>query len=253
MTPLDALHAAMVARPDDETARLSYMARLIGTELFLLLEREPDGDVADPRLFETLDGRFVLAFDLEERLAAFAGGPAPYAALSGRALASRLAGQSIGLGVNLGTANEELLPSEALDWLAERAGAAPSLATSRPQEIHPPSAIPEMLLSTLDARLAAAEGLASSAWLVGVTWETGARGDLLVFIDARPEVEAGLAQSVAEALAFSGLEAGAIDVAFRAATDPLAARLAKVGLRFDIPEPRDTTLGRDPAEPPRLR
>lgn len=253
MTPLDTLHAAMAAAPDDDRARLAYMARLIGTELFLLLDREPDGDVADPRIFDTAEGRFVLAFDLEERLAAFAGGPAPYAALSGRGLASRLAGQSIGLGINLGTGHEELLPPEALDWLAERADAAPSRASSRPQELHPPSSIPETLLTTLDARLAAAAGLASSAWLVGVTWETGARGDLLVFIDAEPEAEAALAQSVAEALAFSGLEAGAIDVAFRDASDPLAARLAKVGLRFDIPEPRDTTLGRDPSEPPRLR
>ena len=63
--------------------------------------------------------------------------------------------------------------------------------------------------------------------------------------------------AVSEALVFSGIEAGALDVAFLDADDPAAARLAKVGLGFEIPEregvesPRPP--GSDPDRPPRLR
>ena len=48
-----------------------------------------------------------------------------------------------------------------------------------------------------------------------------------------------------------------IDVAFFRASDPVMARIAKVGLRFDIPAPDQAQApsapGMDPARPPRLR
>jgi len=47
-------------------------------------------------------------------------------------------------------------------------------------------------------------------------------------------------------------------VAFFASSDPIAASLARVGLRFDLPEaekpaPAPTAPGRDPDAPPILR
>ncbi|MGR3469128.1 MAG: SseB family protein, partial [Shimia sp.] len=87
----------------------------------------------------------------------------------------------------------------------------------------------------------------------------GNMGHLLAFIAPVPGVEPGLARAVAEALRFSGLDAGSLDVAFFDASDEMAARLATVGLRFDLPEietpeaspPR--APGMDPDRPPRLR
>ena len=96
------------------------------------------------------------------------------------------------------------------------------------------------------------------AYLAAVEWDSGARGHLLAFVDAAPGAEGALARAVHEALTFSGLEAGTIDVAFFRSADPVAARLARVGLRFDLPafEPRQSAPsapGTDPDKPPRLR
>ncbi|HEX9856761.1 MAG TPA: SseB family protein, partial [Paracoccaceae bacterium] len=80
MTPLDTAYAAMEAAPGDDTARLRFYERLAEGEVFLLLEAEAAGDTLAPRVFDLEEGPVVLAFDLEERLAAFTGIPAPYAA-----------------------------------------------------------------------------------------------------------------------------------------------------------------------------
>ena len=44
MTPLDTVHAAMEAAPQDDAARLRFYERLADSELFLLLTEEAQGD-----------------------------------------------------------------------------------------------------------------------------------------------------------------------------------------------------------------
>jgi len=258
MTPLDEAHGAMEAAPDDAAARLRFYDRLAGSEVFLLLEEEAEGDRIRPRIFPVEGQSFVVVFDREERLTAFAEGQAPYAALSGRALAEMLAGQGIGLGVNLGVAPSSILIEAAsVDWLAATLAEAPDEVEERPEEITVPAGLPEMLLTALDARLATAEGLARMAYLVGVTYSGGRRGHLMAFIDPVPGAEPSLARAVGAALTFSGIEAGSLDVGFFRASDPTAARLARVGLRYDLPEapeaPAPGAPGMDPDTPPRLR
>lgn len=258
MTALDRAHGAMTAAPEDDAARLRFYERLADSELFLLLAAEPQGDNLEPELFEVEGGRFMLVFDREERLAEFTGQIAPYAALSGRAVSSMLAGQGIGLGLNLGVApSEMLLPAEAVDWLAATLAHRPSEVEARPEEVLAPHGLPEVLLTALDAKLATAAGLARMAYLVAVRYEGNRPGHLLAFVDAAEGAEHALANAAGEALTFSGLEAGEMDVGFFAASDPIAARLAKVGLRFDLPEPEHSdgpaAPGMDPRKPPRLR
>jgi hypothetical protein len=259
-TPLDAAHAAVAAAPDDDAARLAYYARLLEEELFLMLQREPEpgSESVEPRIFPLDEGPFVLAYDREDRLAHFAGGPTPYAAMAGRRAVEMLAGRGIGLGVNLGEApSEMLLPAEAVEWLAGTAAQRPAEAVAQPREIAPPDALPERLLRALDAKLARAEGMARAAFLATVTYEGGARTHMLAFVDAAPGAEGTLARAVGEALTFSGLESGTLDVAFLTADHILAARLGRVALRFDLPRavapapPR--APGTDPDAPPRLR
>ena len=254
MTPLDSAHSAMEAAPEDDRARLRFYERLADAELFLLLDSDV-GETLTPRLFDTSDGRFVLAFDREDRLAAFAEGPAPYAALSGRRIAAELAGQDIGLGLNLGVAPSSfLVPAGAIAWLHDTLGARPEVTTAQPETIAPPMGLPEALITGLDAKLATAEGLARMAYLVSVTYPGGRPGHLLALIDVRPGAEEALAQAISEALVFSGVEAGELDVAFFTAADPVAASLAKHGLRFDIPQPDpEGPFKRDPTKPPKLR
>jgi hypothetical protein len=258
MTPLDQAHAAMEAAPEDDGARLAFYDRLAASELVLLLEAEAEGDRIRPQVFPVEGDRFVLVFDREERLAEFAGGAAPYAALSGRRLAGMLAGQGIGIGVNLGVAPSAILiGAGSVDWLAATLAAQPEEVEERPAEILPPRGLPERLITALDARLAAAEGLARMAYLVGTVYAGGRRGHLLGFVDPVPGAEPALARAVGEALTFSGIEAGVLDVGFFRAADPVAARLARVGLRFDLPEAPVAegpgAPGTDPAVPPRLK
>ena len=257
-TPLDAAHARMETAAEDPAARLAFYDRLAAAELFLLLEAEPEGDRVEPAAFPVEGALYVLAFDRADRLTTFTGQASPYAALSGRALAAMLAGQGLGLGLNLSVAPSSiLLPAEALDWLAGTLAGEARETADRPVAAEAPADLPEGLLAALDARLAAATGLAVAAWLAAVRYGDGHRGHLLAFVDPCPGAEAALTRTVGEALAFSGVEAGWLDVGFFGATDPVVERLARIGLRFDLPTLPDpqapTAPGRDPDRPPMLR
>jgi hypothetical protein len=260
-TPIDLAHHAMEAAPQDDSARLRFYDRLAEAELFLMLKEEPKGDQISPEVFDLQDASFVLAFDLEERLTQFAGREMPYAALSGRALAGMLSGQRIGLALNLEVAPSSiLLPPQALGWLVETLAHAPVQAEATPISFAAPRALPEQFVTALDAKLATAQGLARKAYLAEVTYEGGAKGHLLGLTGAVPGAEAALAGAINEALVFSGLDAGALDVTFLSDSDPLTAQLAGVALRFDLPEPPKPALaqerpapGSDPDKPPLLR
>lgn len=257
MTDLDTAHAAMDAAPDDDAARLRFYERLADTELFLLLSEEPVGDQINPEVFDIADGRFVLVFDREDRLAEFVGRTVPYAGLSGRALVAMLEGQQIGLGLNLQTApSEMLIPAEAVDWLVGTLAHGPQEAEARLEGVSAPAGLPEEVVIGLDRKLAIAAGLARFAYLAAATYEGGMRGHVLAFVDATPGAESALAQAASEALTFSGIDLGTLDVMFVRADDPLSAHLAKVGLRFDLPEPVEAEVpgapGMDPNKPPRL-
>lgn len=258
-TLIDQAWEACEASPEDNSLRLQYYGRLVDSELVLLLEQEPEGDSIAPKVFELEEGPVVLAFDTEARLTEFTGLPAPYAAMPGRALVEMLAGRDLGLGLNLGVApSSRLLPSEILIWLAQMIAERPEELTSRVVGLHAPRGLPDQLLLALDQRLARMEGLAQMAYLVGVEYETGARGHMLAFVEPAPGAEAALARAVQSALSFSGVEAGFLDVTFMGASDPRASECARSGLRFDLPVPaapstQPTAPGSDPARPPRLR
>ncbi|WP_170360477.1 SseB family protein [Ruegeria arenilitoris] len=258
-TALDAAHATMEASPQDDAARLRFFERLADSELFLLLAEEAQDENISPELFDVADGRFVLAFDRHDRLARFAERPVPYVALSGRVLSTMLAGQGIGLGLNLEVApSSMLIPAEALGWLATTLEHAPEEVQQRLAEFLPPKGMPDDLLIALDTKLATAVGLAEAAFLVGTKTEEGGMGHLLGFVGAVEGAEPALAKAASEALTFSGIEAGAMDVGFFGSHDPASAALARVGLRFDLPQPEarvieQVTPGSDPDKPPILK
>ena len=258
MTDIDDAHAAMMAEPDNDAARLRFYERVADSELYLLLGGEPEGDQIEPELFEIEDQKYVLVFDREERLAEFTGRAVPYAALPGRALAGMMSGQNIGMALNLEVApSSMMIPADGVAWLAETLENTPHEEQARLVEIAPPASLPEEVITGLDRKLAIAAGRARFAYLAAATYEGGGRGHVLAFIDAMPGAETALAQAAGEALTFSGIEAGAIDVLFCGSSDELANRLAKVGLRFDLPDVVQPTLpgapGMDPAKPPKIR
>ncbi len=256
-TPLDMAHAAMQAVPEDDTARLRFYERVADVELFLLLEAEPQGDQATPVL---LDDTYVLVFDRALRLAAYAGAAAPYVALSGRAIAGMLEGQPLGMAINLNVAPSEiLLPPGAVGWLRDTLAHEAGEVEARIETVLPPKGLPETLIGAIDAKLATATGMAAGAYLVAVEYAGGGRGHLLGFVGAIERAQDALVRAASEALTFSGVEAGAMDVGFFAPGDPVVEKLARVGLRFDLPQgeglqhtPR-MPPGSDPSKPPILK
>jgi len=259
-TPIDKAHAAMEAHPEDDTARLRFYERVADAELFLLLLEEPQGDDIAPQVITLPEATFVLAFDTEDRLSEFVGETAPYAALSGRIIAGMLAEQGIGLGLNLEIApSAMLLPPEAVAWLSDTLGHGPEEVEERISEFTSPKGLPETLLTALDEKLSTTAGLAQSAYLVGVVYENGTRGHMLGFVDALDPAKPALAKAASEALTFSGVEAGAMDVGFFETSDATTALLARAGLRFELPQAQElqqltmTTPGMDPEKPPKLK
>jgi len=256
-TPLDAAHTAMIDNPADDAARLRFYERVADVELYLLLEDEPDGDQISPAL---LDESYVLVFDRIERLAAYVGDTAPYVALSGRAIAGMLENQPLGIAINVGVAPSAiLLPADAVAWLRDTLSHEAGEVEARIERVLPPTGLPETLISAIDAKLATATGMAAGAFLVGVEYAGGGRGHLLGFVGSIPRAQDALVRAASEALTFSGIEAGAMDVGFFAPDDPTVEKLAMVGLRFDLPQheplqhtPR-MTPGSDPSKPPILK
>jgi len=263
-SPLDMAHAAMAADPADEAAALRFYRVLADAPLLMLLEREASGGRVDPRVFDLEAGPVLLAFDRAERLAAMGQGPLPYAELPGRVIAQQLAGQGVSLGLNFGSgaASETMLPPEALDWLAQMTDTAPPQEVeARPESFFTPRDLPDTLQQALSFTFQAAPGLARAAYLAGVRYDDGRHGHLLAILDAHPEAQAPLAQAVAEAIGFSGLDAAEIDVAFLATDDPGASGVIRAGLMFEFPpdpdpgpmRPAPSPPGSDPDRPPRLR
>ncbi len=256
-TPLDEAHAAMMAAEEDDAARLKFYERIADVELFLLLEAEPVDDQINPVV---LDGQYLIVFDRAQRLAAYVGDAAPYVALSGRAIAGMLEGQDLGLAINIGVAPSEiLLPAGAVAWLRDTLAHEAGEVEARIDRVVPPKGLPETLVAAIDAKLATATGMAAGAFLVGVEYQGGGRGHLLAFVGAIPRAQDALVRAASEALTFSGIEAGAMDVGFFTPDDPTVAKLAKVGLRFDLPQgeglqhtPR-MPPGSDPSKPPILK
>ena len=237
MTVLDDAHAAMMRDETDETARLGFYSMLADTELFLLLNGDPVDDQIEPRLFDLDDGPVVLAFDLEERLTAFVGGPTPYAALPGRVIASQLSGQNIGMGLNIGDAPSSiLLPHTVMDWLTNTLGVQPKRVSAVPQGFSFPWGVPVEITQRLMEKLGTNAGLADAVLLSEVVYEGGRRGHILAVLGAKDGTEIALSSAVSEALIFSGLDIGEIDVVFLGAEDPRMKIISAAALRLDLPK-----------------
>ena len=258
-TPLDTAHATMMAAPDSDIARLRFYERMADAELYLLLEAAPAGDQISPQMLERDGAQYLLAFDRAARLAQYAGDAAAYVALSGRNVAAMLEGQEIGIALNMDVAPSTiLLPDTAIAWLRETLTHSAAQIEAKIESVLPPKGLPESLITSIDEKLATATGMAANAWLVGVQYEGGGRGHLLAFIDAIPRARDALVRAASEALTFSGIEAGAMDVGFFNHTDATVTKLMKVGLRFDLPQMETLQKtprmpGSDPANPPILK
>lgn len=265
--PDSALDHAAAAMPNSEVARMQFYHIFAETPLTLLLQTEAVGEDLSPLTFDLPSGAMILAFDSEDRLAAWAAsqgqGALPYAQLPGRVLAGLIAGQSgldLGLNFGAGSASEMVLPHDAMVWLAEMLTVAPQQQAAQITQVLPLGTAPAGVMAALLRGLSGAGGLAEGAVLGRVSYQSGAQAHVLAFFGAAPAAEAPLARAVAEALAFSGLEAAAMDVIFpppgrtadalRAHGQPIALPEAPV---LEKPALSPRAPGMDKDAPPKLR
>lgn len=259
-TAIDRAFRAMEAEPENAAAQARFHERVLDAELHLLLEVEPDTDERlRPLIFEIPEGRFVLAFDRDERLAGFVSEPMPCAVLAGRRLVEMVAGHGLGLGLNLGDApSATLLPAEAVDWLASMAEGAPEQIESAARRLGPPrSATPE-LIEALDHKLAAMAGVIGAAHLVEADYADGGRALLLLLAGVPDAAQAGVAAGIAETARLGG--GAALDVAFLDEEASALASARERGITFELPRAlpderpeRPAAPGVDPDRPPNLR
>lgn len=262
MTPLDQAHALMTERPDDLSARLRFFGKLAETELIVLVKGEIGDDALTPQQFDLDDGPVVLAFDTEDRLTDFTGAPSAYAAMPGRVVAVQMAGQGIGLGVNLGVAPSSiLLPPEALDWLAETvSSAADQVIARRPRSFLPPTDCPITIIAALGDVFRRVGGMADHAFFAMADTGQGGGQPILAVIGADAARHDALARMISETVAFAGQPDWMPDVVFLTAEDPALPALAEVAHRFEMPLPQASSgpgnpaaPGTDPNRPPILR
>ena len=247
-TDLDRAQDAVGSGGDE--ARLSFFRLLANTNLLVLLEREAQGDVLEPRLFDLDEGQVALAFDLEERLALMGDAPLPYAEIPGRVLARLLAGEGLGLGLNLGagSASEMLLPASAMQWLADILEPQDQAEAESFRDLQPPEPI---LVEVMRKILAEAPpvwgGLAR-----GVQLFSREGNGLILLQGTEPDAEVALATALSEALRFSDLGGQVVDISF--ANSKLSG-----GVRLDWPKAAPKSArgpsapGMNPDQPPKLR
>ncbi|MEM6310830.1 MAG: SseB family protein [Pseudomonadota bacterium] len=254
--PLDQARAVMERSDED---RLRFYAALADAELNVLLQEEPQGEDIEPRSL-VIDGQhMVLAFDSEARLAGFADGVAPYAAMPGRILAQLLGDAGLGLALNVGVPEvETILPPEALVWLTDTlTNDGPGTHDAQIRALESPGQVPDILLEALGARLTSSAGLARVAILARAELNSGETTFVLAIVGAQARAEPALARAVSEAVTFSGVEAGYLDVLFLPEGHAMVDRFARAGMQFEIPTPQAPEIappapGMDPDKPPKL-
>lgn len=255
-TPLDRAWSDLNADPDDTAKRLRYFERVMDAELFMVLDGADGDDTVTPKA-QIIEGtEYVLAFDLESRLAEFSGTTAEYLTVSGRGLIEMLLGQGAGILLNPRSDSENTVPPDTVTWLAQMAGVTPDEVDDSPEELLPPAGVDEGLILALDAKFSTMRGLADHAVLVLARYADGRTQPLVGIFDARDGAEPDMARAITEAAQFSGAAVDAVDLVFLPSDHPVAGRMAGLGLKFQIPRSEvqleRPAPGSDPAKPPRL-
>ncbi|MEM9852154.1 MAG: SseB family protein, partial [Pseudomonadota bacterium] len=112
----------------------------------------------------------------------------------------------------------------------------------------------EVVESALARRLTGLPGLARAGWLVAFDYGDGSRGHALVIEGATARVEDALAAALSEALVFSGVDAGVLDITFPAEDAPLWPAIQRQGRRLAFPAAAvPQPPGSNPDAPPKLR
>ena len=250
----------MSRNPENNDARLNYYGVLADTNLFLLLEQEPSNEILEPKFIQLEGKNFALAFDSEENLSEFYGDAAAFAEVTGRVLAKMLLEEKIGLGINLGVSEGELLlPREIIEWFVNVLDEAPNLVQITPKKFLRAEAFPEILVKALQEKLMPAVGLFDEIWICAVEYNEDETSHLICLMGVQNSAQQAIVKSINEVLSFTNIDLGNIDVAHFSYDDEVCTKIREIGIKLQFPEVSEVkNAARDvknkaALQPPKLR
>lgn len=237
MKQLNKVFKEMSQNPENNDARLNYYGVLADTNLFLLLEQEPSNEILEPKFIQLEGKNFALAFDSEESLSEFYGEAAAFAQITGRVLAKMLLEEKIGLGINLGVSEGELLlPYEVVEWFVNVLDETPDLVQANPKKFLPANAFPEIMFQALQEKLEPAVGLFDEIWICAVEYNEDEISHLICLMGAQKSAQQAIVKSINEALFFTDINLGNIDVAHFNYDDEACSKIRAIGVKLEFPQ-----------------
>ena len=260
MTQLNKAFVKMAQNPENNDARLNYYGVLADTNLFLLLAQEPSNETLEPKFIQLEGKNFALAFDSEESLSEFYGEAAAFAQITGRVLAKMLLEEKIGLGINLGVSEGELLlPWEIIKWFVNVLDETPDLVQTTPKNFFRAKAFPEVLFNALKEKLMPAVGLFDEIWICAVEYNEDETSHLICLMGVQNSSQQAIVKSINEVLSFTDIDLGNIDVAYFSYDNEACTKIREIGIKLEFPEVSEvknatSDVKNKPAlQPPKLR
>ena len=250
----------MSQNPENNDARLNYYGVLADANLFLLLEQEPSNEILEPKFIQLEGKNFALAFDSEESLSEFYGETAAFAQITGRVLAKMLLEEKIGLGINLGVSEGELLlPWEIIEWFVNVLDETPNLLQTTPKKFLRAIAFPEVLFKALQEKLMPAVGLFDEIWICAAEYNEDETSHLICLMGVQNSAQQAIVKSINEVLSFTDIDLGNIDVAHFNYHDEASSKIRTIGVKLEFPQVNElkSTAGnaknKATSQPPKLR
>ena len=260
MKQLNKAFLEMSQNPENNDARLNYYGVLADTNLFLLLEQEPRNEILEPKFIQLEGNSFALAFDSEENLSEFYGKAAEFAEVTGRVLAKMLLEEKIGLGINLGVSEGELLlPWEIIEWFVNVLDETPNLIQTTPKKFSPVKAFPEIMFKALQEKLKPAVGLFDEIWMCAVEYNEDETSHLICLMGVQNSAQQAIVKSINEVLSFTDIDLGNIDVAHFNYHDEASSKIRTIGVKLEFPQMNElksaagNAKNKVTSQPPKLR
>ena len=255
MSRMDKTYAHMLASPESDTAGLRFYEAFCDTNLSVLVNAD-----LSMQVFETSQGKIILAFDTEERVAEFVDQPTEFIKMPGRELVTQLRGTDTGIGLNLNVApTSQILTPEILAWISELLSVDSTLLVDQVAGFSADCQLSAEDRTALTDRLANFAGRVEAAYLCGVTYTDGAMADALFIVDCDPTIEADLFTAMIETQKFAKEDVADLAIKFISSSSPALLEIRRHGDELHLPKPivtpafQPTAPGMDPDKPPKLR
>jgi hypothetical protein len=168
--------------------------------------------------------------------------------------------EKIGLGINLGVSEGELLlPWEIIEWFVNVLDEAPNLVQTTPKKFLRTEAFPEILFKALQEKLMPAVGLFDEIWICAAEYNEDESSHLICLMGVQTSAQQAIVKSINEVLSFTDIDLGNIDVAHFSYDDEVCTKIREIGIKLQFPEVSEVkNAARDvknkaALQPPKLR